>query len=110
MPMWPRKRKSADALSSGEGGMSEQGRDVRSGEMEFAKEEARGRANMEKMNKPDLNGLADGGEVEESGMDDEAIDNELGDMLAEELSDALERKDKRAILESLRALVLNCKE
>lgn len=42
--------------------------------------------------------------------DDQAMDDELNDMIADELQQALDQKDKKGILEAIRALVLNCKE
>lgn len=44
-----------------------------------------------------------GGEV-----DDDQIDEELHGMVAEELMGALERKDKKGILEAIRAIALSC--
>lgn len=61
-------------------------------------------------------GFADGGEVDGGEVDgpeagDEAdIDAELMDMCAGELLEALEKKDKKGVLESIRAIVLNSKE
>lgn len=56
--------------------------------------------------------MAKGGEAEldvdmdhDDGMD---MDEELNDMVAEELLHAIETKDKKGILESIRALVMNC--
>ena len=66
--------------------------------------------------KPKLQGLAHGGEVEEmeehhEGHDmDMDVDNELLDICAGELCDALERKDKKGILDAIRAIVLSCQE
>jgi hypothetical protein len=54
---------------------------------------------------PAMHGYDEGGEVD--GVDDD-IDNELNDMAAQELMDALEKKDKKAVLESIRALVMYC--
>lgn len=76
--------------------------------MDSAKEEAKERAESEKMIKPKMQGLAEGGEVEAPHDDD--MEDELHGMLADELHQALESKDKKAILESIRALVLSCKE
>jgi hypothetical protein len=45
--------------------------------------------------------LAEGGEA----MDE---DSEIHGMLGEELMDALERKDKKAIMECIQACVMNC--
>lgn len=44
--------------------MSEQGKDVRYKEMGMAKDEAKGRAEMERHVKPNMKGLAEGGDVE----------------------------------------------
>lgn len=44
--------------------MSEQGKDVRHKEMGMAKDEAKGRAEMERHVKPNIKGLAEGGDVE----------------------------------------------
>lgn len=52
---------------------------------------------------------AEGGEVEDHDMDDDqSIDDELNEIVAGELLDAFERKDKKGILDSIRALVMNC--
>lgn len=64
---------SKDALSSGEGGVSEQGRAVRKAhktndksEMSYAKEEARGRADYERIaSHPDVKGFDEGGQVQQ---------------------------------------------
>lgn len=45
------------------GGVSEQGKDVRRGELEVAKDEAKGRAREERFVRPKLKGLAKGGQV-----------------------------------------------
>lgn len=58
--------------------------------------------------KPKLQGLAKGGEVEdEPEMGD---DHELNDMVAGELLEAFEKKDKQGILDAMKALIMNCKE
>ena len=51
-------------------------------------------------------GLAKGGEITPV---DEGSDDELLDQCAGELIDALERKDKKEILESIKAIVMNCR-
>lgn len=43
-------------------------------------------------------------------MDDQAMNDEINDMITDEYMQAWERKDKKGILESIRALVLSCKE
>lgn len=50
--------------------------------------------------------MAHSGEVDEQA----GIDNEINDQIAGELIHALEQKDKKAISECIRALVLSCKE
>lgn len=42
--------------------------------------------------------------------DDQSGDDEMMDMVADELQQALEKKDKKGILEAIRALVLSCRE
>lgn len=84
--------------------------------MRHAKETARERAEDERMVKPKMKGLAHGGEVEgehedpemESGESD--MDEEMEHMLVDELQNALESKDKQAVLDAIRALVMSCKE
>lgn len=49
-------------------------------------------------------GYAEGGEVDEEGSD-----NDLMDMACEELLSAIESKNKKEILESLKAIILSCK-
>lgn len=57
------------------------------------------------------NHLDEGGEVEEMHeMGDESMDHELNEMVAEELLHAIEKKDKKGIVEAIQALVLSCKE
>lgn len=56
-----------------------------------------------------MNCMAHGGMAGEDGEDmDSDIDNELNEMVAQELMDAFERKDKKGVLESIKALVMNC--
>lgn len=50
-------------------GISEQGRDVREGRNDFAKEEAAGRAREERFVRPNMKGLASGGSVESGSPD-----------------------------------------
>lgn len=49
---------------------------------------------------PAMHGMAEGGEV----------DDELMDMAAGELLEAFEKKNKKQILESIKAIVLSCGE
>lgn len=77
--------------------------------IDSAKEEARDRMSSEQMIKPKMQGLAEGGEVEAEHMDDSS-DDEIHGMIADELHEAMESKDKKGILDSLRALILSCKE
>lgn len=58
--------------------------------------------------KKPLEGLADGGEVEMKMDDDHDMDNELHESLAHELMEAFEKKDKKGVLESIKALVMSC--
>jgi hypothetical protein len=51
-----------------------------------------------------MNCMAHGGEVEPDG------DGELMDTCAQELCEAFEKKDKKGILDELRAIVLSCGE
>lgn len=65
--------------------------------------------------KPKLQGLAKGGEVEpmhESGHDEDmsGIDDELMDMAAGECMEAFEKKDKKGLLDALKAIILSCRE
>ncbi len=78
--------------------------------------EARGiagdRLESERKVNPNIHGLAEGGEVDEA-LDvdmDQDLDNELMEMAAEELVSALEKKDKKGIVEAIKALVMSCKE
>lgn len=41
-------------------------------------------------------------------MDDQSMDDELNEAAAGELLSAIEAKDKKQILESIRAIVMNC--
>ena len=56
------------------------------------------------------NKFAEGGEIlkEMPGEEHEHPDDELNHHVAGELMDALEKKDKKGILESIRAIVMNC--
>lgn len=61
--------------------------------------------------------MAHGGEAEPMEMEvhDEMpaegnVDDELMEMAAEELVHALEKKDKKGIVEAIKALVMSCKE
>lgn len=66
---------------------------------------------------PSMHGYDEGGDVSRVGggekhdepMDESGIDDELNDMAAQELMDAFTAKDKKGVLEAIRALVLNCK-
>jgi len=51
--------------------------------------------------------MAEGGEVNEM---EDGEEHEMMDMLADELMQAIERKDKKEILESIKAIVLSCRE
>lgn len=52
-----------------------------------------------------------GGEVEEVAKDEgESVDHELMEMCAEELCEAIEKKDKKGIVDAIKALVMSCKE
>lgn len=82
------------------------------------KEEAKENLIQLKKQNPNIQGLADGGEVEElepmKDMDgdhdgDMGSDDEIMDACADELMDALEKKDKRGILEAIKAIALSCK-
>lgn len=55
---------------------------------------------------------AEGGEVAQmdSEMDEQAIDNELNDMVADELMQAFESKDKKGMLDAIKAIVLSVRE
>jgi hypothetical protein len=57
-----------------------------------------------KMPGPKLQGLAEGGEVEESGDDDHEIHEALG----KDLMDAFDKKDHKRIMDGLEACVLSC--
>lgn len=63
---------------------------------------------LRSMPNPKLKGLAEGGEVEDMDTDSDQMDNEINDMVAGELLEAIEKKDKAAILQSIKALVMNC--
>ncbi len=98
------------AINTMHPGQSSMGSAVRNGDSETAKmraydkiKEARNVA--EGPSKKPLEGLADGGEVE----DMDGGDDELMDMCAEELMNAIESKNKKEMLESLKAIILSCK-
>ena len=62
---------------------------------------------MRSMPKPKL--MAEGGEVhEDAEQDHEMIDSEIHNMMGEELMSAIDAKDKKRIMESLEAIVLQC--
>lgn len=67
---------------------------------------------MRSLPKPNLKGLAKGGMAEEGqdmDMDQDGdMDNELHEALAHELMEAFEKKDKKGVLESIKALVMSC--
>ena len=84
------------------------------GKHEWGTQEHRRVLNEMKADKGDRRNLADGGDVEPMDADgDRDGDTEGDEMLlegcAEELMEALQKKDKRAVVEALRALVMNCK-
>jgi hypothetical protein len=93
------------------GGQSWMGTLVRRGETEGAKKVAidkrRENRDITNENEHDRTNLAEGGEVEGPEMSDDEMDAALGDAACGELLDAIEKKDKAAILESIRALVLS---
>lgn len=51
---------------------------------------------------PAMHGMAEGGEM------DGDMDDELNDMVADEAFEAFEKKDKKAFVEAIKALVMNC--
>ncbi len=53
--------------------------------------------------------MAEGGEMDAAGEMDEDMDNEMLDMCCDELLQALESKNKKEILESLKAIILSVK-
>lgn len=54
----------------------------------------------------DMKKMADGGEMEMEEVHEE--DDGLGDVLVDELMDAMERKDKRGVRDAIEALVMEC--
>ena len=53
--------------------------------------------------------MDEGGEVhEDAEQDHEMIDSEIHNMMGEELMSAIDAKDKKRIMESLEAIVLQC--
>lgn len=67
-----------------------------------------------------MNCMAHGGKAEPMEIDldgdhdempmDSSVDDELMEMAADELVQALEKKDKKGIVEAIKALVMSCKE
>lgn len=49
-------------------------------------------------------------EHEEEEPEHEEMDHELNDMVADEFFEAVEKKDKKGLLEAMRALVMQCGE
>lgn len=49
--------------------------------------------------------MAEGGEASD---DMSGVDDELNDMVAGELMEAFEKKDKQGVLDAIKALVMNC--
>lgn len=95
-------------------GESNMGTMVRRGDTEMAKRQAidkkKDQRNSSTGMRP-LQGLAKGGEVEEQEMPDhDDIDSELNDMVADEFFEAVEKKDKKGLLDAVRALVMQCGE
>jgi len=86
---------------------------MREAKLESARSEHREKlGELKSMPAPKLKGLAEGGVAGEDGepMDDMAgVDDELMDMACGELLDAIESKNKKEILESLKAIILSCK-
>lgn len=71
------KIESEDVLKSGKGGTSSQGSDVRHKAMDDAKSEAKGRAQIERMTKPKMKGLAKGGRVNyDEGTPDDTVQSD----------------------------------
>lgn len=64
---------------------------------------------LKSLPKPKLKGLAEGGEVEHQDMGEES-DHELMDMCAGEFMDGHEKKDKRQMLDALKAIWHSSKE
>lgn len=63
---------------------------------------------MKSMPNPKLKGLAEGGEVDSKDMNED-VDNELMDMACGEFLEALHSKNKKEILDSLKAIILSVK-
>lgn len=64
---------------------------------------------LHSMKKPKLQGLAHGGPVDDAPDMDAGMDDELLDQCASELMNSFESKDKKGMLDSIRALVLSIK-
>jgi len=103
-------------------GESNMGTMVRRADTEMAKRQAIDKKKDQRgasSNWRPLDGLAEGGGAGEDGEpmdadgdhdgDMEAVDNELMDMACGELMEALESKNKKEVLESLKAIILSCK-
>lgn len=99
-------RKGLKGVHPGSGGSSDAGAKLHVAGPEAAKHSHKRVLNeIREMPNPKLEGMAEGGEVE--GPDD---DNELQQACCDEFMSALEQKDKKGALDSLRALILSCKE
>jgi hypothetical protein len=94
-------------------GRSIQGIAVKNGEYEIAKNEARSKLEEQKIvgQSPRENLMAEGGEVEDGFEmdDDHSMGNELREAMGTEFLDALERKDRKGILDSVEAIVMSMK-
>lgn len=53
---------------------------------------------------------AKGGEIEELKPMESSVDDELLDMCCEELCEAIDKKDKKGIIDAIKAIILNCME
>lgn len=94
--------------------MSPVGPNARETFLRGAKEEHKEKLNeLKSMPKPKLEGLSDGGEVDADGDydgdQDSDMDTGLMDQCCEELLQAIESKNKKEILESLKAIILSVK-
>ncbi len=62
----------------------------------------------------EMNCMAHGGEAQpmdaDGDHDGDSMDSELLDMCSDEFFEAAEKKDKKGMLDALRAMVLSCKE
>lgn len=59
---------------------------------------------------PQENSMAEGGEVELDMDATQDVDGELMEMAADELCEAIEKKDKKGIVDAIKALVMSAKE